>query len=450
MNLVKSLSAGALALLLGFTVAGCGPDDPGNNPNPTTDAGPCDPNDPTCVECELDSDCGDEALFTCDLVTQKCKPACTQRAQCQAHPAFDGAPVAGCESGLGCVCDERKCVPQACTADTECGAGQVCKSGKCGPADAPDGCKIFPDFAVMRTGKDAQFTVVAYKGNEPVVAGGGELERSAAGGSVQVQGGGVFTGKAANTAGEAHVKATLKSNSTVTCTANAHVFGDPASTEIRVIVVDEMTGRLIPGATVVTDAAARLALTESSSTKGVHTGLAPATTYSLSVFHNDFNYLTLVDLPAATRDLYVPIRRNSGAKVGGYKGKFDNLSKTSDLHFGLSGTSIPGSLTDLDLNVLVGPTQETTITFSGQTFKAPLPSGVVLGLGNSIFKENFQALGVPGVCDDATKTANGDCGTRSAWSIMGDIPISKIPISELTGGAENINIGKLLAQLLPQ
>lgn len=447
----KSLAAGALALLLGFSLVHCGDDPPDQTPNGGTDV--CDPDtDPTCPQCDLDEDCGDPAHFICDSSTQRCVPACTTRAQCSAHPAANGGALPGCDGVLGCQCDERRCVAQACTSDTECG-DLVCKSGQCVAPDTADGCRIFPDVALLRQGEDVRFSVVAYNGDKPAVVGSQAFEWSAAGPSVTAKGDGVFTGASANSTFESHVKATLKGNGDVSCLARVQVFGAPAAGEIRVIVVDEMTGRLVRGAKVIVDNGGTRTELADTAAPGVHLGTAPtAGANTVSVFHEDYGYVTLVDMPVENTDLYIPVRRNSGDKVGGFKGKFTNLTKT-DVHIGLAGTSIPGSLTDLDLNVLVGPTQDTSITFSGQTFNVPLPSGVVLGLGTTLFKGEYQALGVAGVCGDEDSVLEGTCGTRSAWSLMGDVKLADLPISELTsasGGIENLNIGGLLAKLLPK
>jgi uncharacterized protein YaiE (UPF0345 family) len=264
---------------------------------------------------------------------------------------------------------------------------------------------------------------------------------------VESTGEGVYKGKGTAPTAKASIKVAVTAKSSVTCTAKVLVISEkPSGSDTRVVVTDELTGRPVSGATVVSGTTT---LAEDAVLKGVYSGAAGAGNATVSVFHNDFQYVTLIDTPKS--DLYIPLRRDVTTKAGGFKGKFTNLSTSSDAHFGIAGTSIPGSLTDLDLGVITGPTQKTKITFSNSTYDAPLPSGIVLGLGANKFKENFHALGVAGTCEDEAAMAKAECGTRAAWSVMGDIPVSKLPISELAGAGKSggINMGKILAALLP-
>ena len=313
MKFIKPLAALLFAASLSFTLTYCSTP-PANNGG--GDAGAADTGDNSCV---TDSDCGDPKVFLCDAVSGKCQPACTKKEDCGAHPFANGGALEGCGAGLGCNCDERKCVPQACTDDIECGA-QICKSGKCQAADATAAsCAIAPTYQVMRVGQTATFTATAYDAAKaPINAGKTAITWSAADGSVTSTGNGVFTGKAAGTAATLGVKATVAGKD---CFAKVLVVGDAPTGGARVIAVDELTGRPITGATVVYETST---MTEDASIKGSYTlGTAAAGAATVSVFHPDFQYVTLVGV--TKKDLYIPVRRNAGQKAGGYKGKYTNL-----------------------------------------------------------------------------------------------------------------------------
>ncbi|WNG57204.1 hypothetical protein F0U59_22330 [Archangium gephyra] len=105
-----------------------------------------------------------------------------------------------------------------------------------------------------------------------------------------------------------------------TCTARVSVLGAAvAPGRLRAVVKDELTGRPIAGAAVVVaDAAGAVTATATTDASGVVTLAAPAEAGSVSVFHEDFGYLTVAHEGAAgPRDLALPLRRNPTDRYGG-------------------------------------------------------------------------------------------------------------------------------------
>jgi hypothetical protein len=177
---------------------------------------------------------------------------------------------------------------------------------------------------------------------------------------------------------------------------------------------------------------------------------------SVSVFHEDYGYLTVAhEGPAGPVDLALPVRRNPTDRYGGYLGSFRNVPTGQELHLGVAGLSAPDAVSDLSAALLVGPTRTVDFTFNGQTRQVTLPAGAYAVLGDQVLQTEVSARGLAGVCDarlvgvtDAeAEMALGACGTRTAWALAGDIPLNELPPSLLTGGVVDQN--QLLAQLLP-
>jgi hypothetical protein len=84
----------------------------------------------------------------------------------------------------------------------------------------------------------------------------------------------------------------------------------------------------------------------------------------------------------------------------------------------------------------------------------PLPGGVYLGFSENKVKDSVTAYGLAGVCykdgvPDEAAIAAGECGTRTAWALSGDVPLGDLPIDAFSGGVNNIDFGKVLTRVLP-
>jgi hypothetical protein len=172
----------------------------------------------------------------------------------------------------------------------------------------------------------------------------------------------------------------------------------------------------------------------------------------VSVFHAEYSYLTVANYSGSSKFLSMVIRRNLTDKYGGYKGGFGStVPATSNVHAAVAGMSIPGSITNLSLTQLLGPSVPTDIKIGSAINQqgVPIPAGVFLGFGDQQIKNTFAAQGLAGTCDDEDKVKDGKCGTRTAWALAGDVPLGDLPIDAVAGGLDNINVGQLLSRILP-
>jgi hypothetical protein len=410
-------------------------------------------------DCFDEFDCPDPQLFFCNTTTSKCEPACRTKTDCTASARGQYA-LEFCNGTLGCQCDEGKCVGSLCSSDTDCGT-QVCRNGAC-VADpgvsAVAKCSITPDYQVIPAGGKAKFYVSAWdSANKPVVVKAGATWSSNDSSIATVTGSGnsaeATAGTTPGTAPVAGVKAAFGSTS---CTAQTLVVPAtaPAAT-VLAVVTDELTGRPISGATViVSDGTGAVLGTGTTLAAGSYAvaGVAAGGNVSVSVFHTDYNYLTIANYPmSGSRVLSMPLRRNQTDKFGGYKGTFNNVPQTSNIHAGIASMSLAGSITDLSLAQLLGPSEPTDIVIGSaiNQMDVPIPAGVYLGFTDSLIKGNVSALGLAGTCSDASKVTAGTCGTRSAWALAGDVPLGDLPIDAFAGGTSNIDFGKVLSRIIP-
>ena len=417
--------------------------------------------------CFDDSECPDPKLFFCNTTTSTCEPSCRSKADCTA--AVRGQYALGyCASGLGCECDEGKCVGSLCSADIDCGT-QVCRSGVC--VDAPAAstvatCTVIPDFVVLKQGEKTRFWVSTWDAaKNPVVVKTG-ITWSAVGATVTVGAATTgasaeFTGGTPNATIEQAVKASVGGKD---CFAKVQVLSNaaPAAGTINVIVTDELSGRPIPAASVLasdpTTGAAIGAAVATGANGFVNVPGLPATA-TVTVFHADYNYLTIAnyDLAGGSRFLSFVLRRNQVDKYGGYKGTFNNVPATSNVHAGIAGASLAGSITDLSFSQLLGPTIPTRVKIGTAIDQpdVPLPAGIYLGFTDQVIKKDISAQGLAGVCvtaagaPDEAAIASGSCGTRTAWALAGDVPLGDLPIDAVAGGLNSIDFGKVLSRIIP-
>lgn len=437
--------------------------------NPTGDGG-TGGGGGTSGDCIEDTDCPDPALFFCNTTTSQCEPSCRSKDQCSRAVRGEYA-LPFCDGALGCECDEGKCVGSLCSADSDCGT-QVCRNGACVPAPAATDvakCQVTPDLVVLKPGAKAKFWVSAWNAsNAPVVVkegamwsapGGSPLTGSGTGGSAE------FT--ASTETGSTPVAAVEAAFGTVKCSAKALVLpAAVAAGEVAVAVTDELSGRPVANADVVLSNATTGAIIQQGGADSLKTdsrGYAkltgvPAGAINVSVFHSEYTYLTIANYSGSSKYLSMVVRRNQTDKYGGYKGTFGTtVPATSNVHAGIAGMSIAGSITNLSIAQLLGPSVPTDIKIGSaiNQMGVPIPAGVMLGFGDQKIKEGFAGQGLAGTCVDGTGAPNetkigaGECGTRTAWALAGDVPLGELPIDVVAGGLDNIDIGALLSRILP-
>ncbi|MFT3708930.1 MAG: carboxypeptidase-like regulatory domain-containing protein [Archangium sp.] len=452
----------AATALAALALAACSPPPP--KPDGGTDAGASE-------DCVDDTDCPDSTYFFCNTQTSKCEPACRTAAQCNMRPAQYTLDF--CGGTLGCQCDEGKCVGSLCSADSDCGS-QVCRNGACvaPPAAATVAkCAITPDLAVVAAGEKVKFWVSAWDAqNNPVVVKDGAtwaVQGTALTGTPAAANSAEFTaGTAAAALGDA-VQATI---GTTTCKAKAIVVAAPAAGSLGVSVIDELSGRPIAGAKVMLSNSDGMIIQQTGAVDTLDTGADGTAVLSttgltggatVSVFHNGFSYVTVANYTGSSRLLSFALRRNALDSYGGYKGGFTNVPMTSNVHAALAGMSLAGSITNLNITQLLGPSEPTDIVIGSaiNQMDVPIPAGAFLGFGDQQIKNHVAGQGLNGVCGttltdpssppDEAKITAGLCGTRAAWALAGDVPLGDLPIDAVAGGLDNIDIGMLLGRIIP-
>ncbi|MBL8916264.1 MAG: hypothetical protein JNM17_36525 [Archangium sp.] len=421
-------------------------------------------------DCVDDTDCPDSTYFFCNTQTSKCEPSCRTAAQCNTRPMEYTLDF--CQGSLGCQCDEGKCVGSLCSADSDCGS-QVCRNGACVAPPAmttATKCAITPDVVVVAAGQKVKFWVSAWdSANNPVVIKDGATwttQGTALTGTAPAGNSAEFT---AGTAAVALGDAVQAAFGGTTCRAKAIVVAAPAMGSIAVSVVDELSGRPVVGAKVVLSSSTG-AIIQQMAMDSVDTatdGTAVLSTTGLtgnptvSVFHPDFSYVTVANYTGTSRILSFALRRNALDTYGGYKGGFTNVPATSNVHAALAGMSLAGSITNLNITQLLGPSVPTDIVIGSaiNQMDVPIPAGAFLGFGDQQIKNNVAGQGLNGVCGttlsdpssppDEAKISAGTCGTRAAWALAGDVPLGDLPIDAVAGGLDNINIGMLLGRIVP-
>lgn len=365
-----------------------------------------------------------------------CLAVCAATAECADAP--------GCEA-FGCVCDEGACVPTACSATSECEAGLRCVGGACvevEPVEAAS-CRLSPPFGFIRPGGELRFALEAFDAAGALIVPTPDFDletsdpRRAAAGSDRILGG--------ESAGVVEV---IARTGDITCAAEVESYGALGEGELRILAVDSLSRLPVEGAQVQIEGADPIAATTDA--RGMlllERDELPPTPWTISLFHDDYTYLSLFDVSGA--DLLFPLAPNPEPPLaGGFSGSFDSaLFEPSRLNFGLAGASIPGNLIDLDVSILVGPVERVEIDVGGAR-SADLSAGLVFGLGNTWFKEDYRVEALPNACADRAASREGRCGHRTAWGLAGGIPLEDLPLDSIESGGE-VDAGALLAQLLP-
>jgi len=441
----------ALVCALGV-LAGCGM---------SSDTPPGIPGDnkPLPGPCAVDQDCPDPALFFCNTALSRCEPACRSRSDCEEDRRQQYA-LAMCDNPMGCQCDMNRCVVGLCATDVECGGTQVCRDGACVAPPTKEvaaSCQVTPEVVVGSPGLSVVFGVwVKDAAGKPVVPREGAMWSAL---SPMVTGGGsgtraAFTLKESGTERDG-VEARVGA---VVCRARVAVLSpDVPEGGVRVLVVDELTGRPVPLTTVaVADVGGKPQASALTGLDGA--AWVPASgTVALSVFHPDFGYLTLARHDVEEhRDVRMTLRRNPVDFSGGVRVDFAEAPRTGNvvtptLRLGMTGMSVPGLFSELSSGTLLGFEREVEVS-AGGTRRLPLPSGTSLWLEGGAPAPAF-APGTAGVCDSSLSGVlepelailSGTCGTRSAWALTGSVPVAELPLNALEPGADPLlTLGRLL------
>jgi len=387
--------------------------------------------------CQVSIDCpalkdGDGGSRAQVCISQICVPTCANAGQCTS----------------GQVCEDGICAPPACGTAGECGPGQLCSGGTCQTAPVASdvaSCSIAPGYAVVSQGKAVQLAAVVKN------AAGAAIPFTAtwsATGAGSVSAAGLVTSSAA---GDIDVTANAGGK---TCAGKvvAYAANTTAGT-VRVVVINQFDKKPVAGATVVLDTTATKTTTDAqgvASFAGVAAGA-----HSAHVFADGYDYVSIVN--TTNIDILAPLFPYSETtNRSGFAGRllpkcpqsnpncgeqtFADLAVQGEaLHLAFFGSAIPSSPIDIGITTLIGQLRPVAITLAGRTINVDLPSGLVIGVQDTMF-------------DTEKYTIYSEAGMSALWGLGGNLNLTAVlqalsPI--LQGGTTNIDAGALLAQLLP-
>ncbi len=367
-------------------------------------------NEGYCVdrpECLLDQDCGDDELCI--------GGSCTLAPECRAD--------LDCPDGFECIAGN--CFEALCRGPGDCENGQLCDAGECIDPPIAASCFVATPNGVITANQTVALEAFALDANGNGIAATFSWTSSAPQvASVDSTGVRALGGASA---GVATFTATLASGTPVMCSGSAQLTnpGPVTPNQLRVLVVHAETGAPINGATVVVG---------TSSATTANGGIAPfpqqTGAFDISVFHPDYNYLTLQGVQS--NDVRIPLapQRGSGP-IAGLTGEFDmsGVGSSGNINVGLAGASIAGGLTDLDLFAILGEPFVAGINIPGivnQDF--PVPGGLVAY--GRVFGFNIDIK--------RTYYASATGGARFAWGLAGKIPAQDLFDLGQGGGGNDI------------
>jgi hypothetical protein len=430
----------ALLAVAGAYVAGCGPTGTGEADG--GDDNQCAAQNST--ECKKNIDCAQGAI--CEKADEADETGCCIQILCNGDE--------DCPDGK--ICDVRRglCVPEGlcdpANPAEECAPGEVCiyveglpQCIDAGSVPSPDECTVSPSSiyapagsvvqveAVGRTtaGALVPFADFTFASTVGTIDAAGQLTVACASPT-----NGVCTGT---------VTATSATNSAATCNANATVYAPPGATETRVVLFDQTSGLPISGApAAVKTTGAAVSATVNTDANGAATfPVAVATVEAISVFPPNHQWHTVLS-PDSNDIAFYTVPVPDTENVTGVKGtfNFDNVSTQGDIKLGLAGMAIPAAITDLNFTTLIGEIADYPVELEGVTDGeqlVPLPSGLVLELGSSPIKGEFVVF--------------GEEDSSILWAIGGKVRLAEIGpiISSVTADTDNINVGSILAAVLP-
>jgi len=392
-------------------------------------AGCCEP---SCEEapklsCDADDDC--DLGSYCELgCCRPAPPACITDEDCEAC----------CGPGYCCVLGQcQPCQNPYCITDEDCPSDQACIGGICKErSGCPYSVRIITPPSIVCAGESIQFLAQMLNANGAVVAG---MEAPAwASSDEKVATIDTATGLA--TCGDAG-GATDITAAVCGCTSDPVTltcYPAVSDTETRMIVTDRETGAPIAGALVVADGV------EGWTDEHGVASFAAVKATAVDVFTPGYAYLTIPE--GAAWDMLIPLRPlPDPTQAAGVRGEFDfsQLIATGEVEMAFAGLSFPRELSAFTLADLFGEYRRTRIVF-GQLYDddAPVPAGLHLALGTTVFKEGYAPLGRP--------------GPRVLWGLGGQVPLAELmniagPIIDRCSDVcdPTLEIARSLPQIVP-
>lgn len=226
-----------------------------------------------------------------------------------------------------------------------------------------------------------------------------------------------------------------------TCYAQfKHLGRAPTNGNVRFYVFDDATGEAITGAQIIVDTNNDGLPNGSVLTTALgiaQTSSAPGTDYTLTIFMDGYNYLSLVNVPHDVVDVVLPLTARPDEKItGGFTGVPDytdymklvvGQKDDPEIMMGIASSSFPiKSILNFDMDLFVGPMPDLKcdtvptpvgcynidVDMLNVHVKTGLPGGILLSLMGNDIKNNFDVVAPP--------------GRRYAWSLSGGAYIDQI------------------------
>ncbi len=456
-RLARSRHHGAFAALLMVTaglVAGCPGDAAGD------DAGTGVVQDCTGfrdeIQCDNDRVCVggfcNKATDNDDILAKDDPRGCCERILCLSDA--DCPDIEKCDLRRGICVPRNLCDPAAEN-------GGLCDGAACCPTG--ELCEYVDGTPVCTANPPAATECFIAAGGRVIASAAGDTEAAPAitraGANLQLEAVGTnaagatvphatFTWQTANAAGvlvaptcasgvcPVTVTATSAGNGTAECTGLVNVYAAP--TNNRIIVIDLRSGEPLDGVVVAAnDGTGVLEGTTDANGAAEFEGDLE----SISTFPDTHQWHTVLGPP---NDVIIHTAKLPNPnKVAGIKGtfNFDSVHTQGDIKLGLSGTAIASSITDLDFATIIGDIADYNVELEGITDPGgqvvPLPSGLVINLGNNAIKGDYVTFGEP--------------GRNIGWAIGGQVPLAEVGpiIGSVAGGGGDVNIGSILGGVLP-
>lgn len=356
-----------------------------------------------------------------------------------------GACIPLCETSADCDrgerCEDAVCRTAPCGNDDECGEDLQCLGGSCQAAPLPadvDSCIVLPAAALVREGATRSFSVVSRDAFGNTLPHKDEIRWSVDQPDRGAITDGVLTGGALS--GTVTVQARI--GSTACAPAIVLNFAAPAPGKTRVIVADLATQKPVPNVRVVFDGQAAVETTE-----GVIEFDAVGSPVDVHAFPADgdgASYAWVSAYGTTSNDILLFTRRSQApARFTGTLSarSFDSLSDIrGSVHLALHGSSIAGNLFDADIASVLGDLVETELDTGREPVHVKLPEGMVLGLGERMFRGGNE---VPFSIVSAA-------GARTLWALGGNAELSVI--TEAIGPSVSrgeFDPGDILPRLVP-
>lgn len=368
-----------------------------------------------CVErdeCVLDDDCGDQEICF--------NGRCTYSPECESDN--------DCREGMECIGDQ--CYEKVCRGHEDCEGDQLCDGGECVAPPKVARCFVATNDQKIARNERVKLEALAVDSNGDGVSATFEWSSSAPQ-VAEVESNNKFAVGGAKS-GTAKLTARTAGQPSISCDDAVELtnLGNVKGNQFRVVVTDARSGKPV------NDAVVRLGNGKTTKTnrQGIGRLGRPGGTYQVSVFHPNYNYITVQGVRSP--DIRIPLMEKEGdGPVAGFRGQFDKsqLNTSGDVTLGLAGAGITGGMLELGLNSLLGQPFVRTVQTPQGNAQIPLPAGMVAF--GTVFGFNF----------DAKKKyhATTPGGPRLAWGLAGEVRGQKL-LQLFTGGG-----GNTLANLLP-